>query len=71
MIGRSKLQKAIPATRGYKMAVLLSAIERHRDRLDQLRERVLGGEFAAAAGTSGSLESGAMETQATLCAERG
>src|SRR5437867_6421416 len=71
MIGRSNLQQAIPLTFGYKMAGLLSAIERHRERLAQLKERVLVGEFAGAAGTLASLEKGAMETQAGLCAELG
>ena len=71
IIGRSNLQQAIPVTFGYKMAGLLSAIERHRERLGQLRERVLVGEFAGAAGTLASLETGAMETQAGLCAELG
>src|ERR1044072_2888307 len=71
MIGRSNLQQAIPITFGYKMAGLLSAIERHRERLTQLRERVLVGEFAGAAGTLASLEVGALETQAGLCAELG
>ena len=71
MIGRSNLQQAIPVTFGYKMAGLLSAILRHRERLAQLRERVLVGEFAGAAGTLASLEKGAMETQAGLCAELG
>jgi 3-carboxy-cis,cis-muconate cycloisomerase len=71
MIGRSNLQQAIPVTFGYKMAGLLSAVERHRERLTQLRERVLVGEFAGAAGTLASLETGAMETQAGLCAELG
>ena len=69
MIGRSNLQQAIPVTFGYKMAGLLSAIERHRTRLTQLRPRVLVGEFAGAAGTLASLATGAMETQAGLCAE--
>ena len=71
MIGRSNLQQAIPVTFGYKMAGLLSAIERHRERLAQLKERVLVGEFAGAAGTLASLKKGAMETQAGLCAELG
>ena len=71
MIGRSNLQQAIPVTFGYKMAGLLSAIERHRERLAQLRPRVLVGEFAGAAGTLASLQTGAMETQAALCAELG
>ena len=71
MIGRSNLQQAVPVTFGYKMAGLLSAIERHRERLDQLRARVLVGEFAGAAGTLASLEIGAMETQAGLMRELG
>jgi 3-carboxy-cis,cis-muconate cycloisomerase len=71
MIGRSNLQQAIPVTFGYKMAGLLSAIERHRTRLAQLRPRVLVGEFAGAAGTLASLSTGAMETQAGLMAELG
>ncbi|ODV10272.1 MAG: 3-carboxy-cis,cis-muconate cycloisomerase [Rubrivivax sp. SCN 70-15] len=71
MIGRSNLQQAIPVTFGYKMAGLLSAVLRHRERLAQLRERVLVGEFAGAAGTLASLERGAMQTQAGLCAELG
>jgi 3-carboxy-cis,cis-muconate cycloisomerase len=71
MIGRSNLQQAIPVTFGYKMAGLLSAILRHRERLAQLRERVLVGEFAGAAGTLASLDEGGMETQAALCDELG
>jgi hypothetical protein len=58
-------------TFGYKMAGLLSAVQRHQERLAQLKERVLVGEFAGAAGTLASLETGAMETQAGLCAELG
>ena len=71
MIGRSNLQQAIPVTFGYKMAGLLSAILRHQERLAQLKPRVLVGEFAGAAGTLASLETGAMETQAGVCAELG
>ncbi len=71
MIGRSNLQQAIPVTFGYKMAGLLSAVLRHRERIAQLRERVLVGEFAGAAGTLASLQTGAMQTQAGLCAELG
>jgi 3-carboxy-cis,cis-muconate cycloisomerase len=71
VIGRSNLQQAIPVTFGFKMAGLLSAVLRHRERIAQLRERVLVGEFAGAAGTLASLETGAMETQAGLCAELG
>src|SRR5687767_10875958 len=71
MIGRSNLQQAVPVTFGYKMAGLLSAVERHRERLAQLRPRVLMGEFAGASGTLASIEHGAMETQEGLMAELG
>ncbi len=71
MIGRSNLQQAVPVTFGYKMAGLLAAISRHRERLEQLRPRVLMGEFAGAAGTLASLEVGAMETQEGLMMELG
>lgn len=71
MIGRSNLQQAVPVSFGYKMAGLLSGIERHRERLEQLKPRVLMGEFAGAAGTLASLERGALETQAELMKELG
>jgi 3-carboxy-cis,cis-muconate cycloisomerase len=71
MAGRSNLQQAVPVTFGYKMAGLLAAVERHRERLTQLRPRVLMGEFAGAAGTLASIERGAMATQAGLMAELG
>jgi len=58
-------------TFGYKMAGLLAAVERHRERLAQLRPRVLMGEFAGAARTLASIEHDAMETQAGLMAELG
>src|SRR5438132_12460914 len=69
MIGRSNLQQAVPLTFGYKIAGLLSAIERHRARLAELRPRVLVGEFAGAVGTLASIHEGALETQAGLMQE--
>jgi len=71
IIGRSNLQQATPITFGYKMASILAGIERHRERLTQLKPRVLVGEFGGASGTLSSLEKGAMETQAGLMQEVG
>ncbi|MEO8304499.1 MAG: 3-carboxy-cis,cis-muconate cycloisomerase [Betaproteobacteria bacterium] len=71
VIGRSNLQQAIPVTFGYKMATVLAAVLRHRERLAQLKPRVLVGEFGGACGTLASIEKGAMETQAGLMAELG
>jgi 3-carboxy-cis,cis-muconate cycloisomerase len=71
VIGRSNLQQATPITFGYKMATILAGIDRHRERLQQLKPRVLMGEFGGASGTLSSLEKGAMETQAGLMKELG
>jgi 3-carboxy-cis,cis-muconate cycloisomerase len=71
VIGRSNLQQATPITFGYKMASILAGIERHRERLAQLKPRVLVGEFGGASGTLSSLETGAMQTQAGLMKELG
>lgn len=71
VIGRSNLQQAIPVTFGFKMAAILAGMERHRERLQQLKPRVLMGEFGGACGTLASIETGAMETQAGLMAELG
>lgn len=71
MIGRSNLQQAVPITFGYKVAGLLSAIERHRQRLAEIRPRILVGEFAGASGTLASLEVGGLATQAGLMQELG
>ena len=69
MAGRSNLQQAVPITFGYKMATLLAGFGRHRQRLNQLRERVLVGEFGGAAGTLASLGGRGLEVQAELMKE--
>ena len=72
MIGRSNLQQAIPVTFGYKMAGLLSAIERHRERLAQLQAARAGRRVRRRVPARWRrCEKGAMETQAGLCAELG
>src|SRR5437868_8932052 len=71
MAGRSNLQQAVPITFGYKMATWLAAIERHRQRLAELRPRVLVGEFGGAAGTLASLGADGLDVQEGLMAELG
>ena len=51
MAGRTHLQHALPITFGDKAAVWLSMFDRHAERLEQLKPRVLVGQFAGAAGT--------------------
>jgi len=69
MAGRSNLQQAVPITFGYKMATMLAAFERHKQRLDELKPRVLVGEFGGAAGTLSSLGKDGLKCQAELMEE--
>lgn len=69
MAGRSNLQQAVPITFGYKMATLLAAFERHRQRLNELKPRVLVGEFGGAAGTLSSLGKNGLKCQTELMKE--
>ena len=71
MAGRSHLQHALPITFGYKAAVWLAPVERHLERLDQLRPRVLTGQFAGAAGTLASLRGRGLEVADALMDELG
>jgi 3-carboxy-cis,cis-muconate cycloisomerase len=71
MAGRSNLQQAVPITFGFKAASLLAAFQRHRQRLKELRPRVLVGEFAGAAGTLSSLGADGLKVQFALMQELG
>lgn len=71
MAGRTHLQQALPITFGYKAAIWLAGIERHRERLSQLRPRVLVGEFSGAAGTLASVGADGLEMQRLFCEELG
>ncbi|PBK70387.1 L-Aspartase-like protein [Armillaria solidipes] len=55
MAGRTHLQHALPITFGYKCAVWLSALDRHVERLEQLRPRALLVQFGGAVGSLASL----------------
>jgi len=69
MAGRTHLQQALPVTFGYKLAIWLAMLDRHAERLQQLKPRVLVGQFAGAAGTLASLGTHGMGVQQALCAE--
>ena len=57
MVGRTLLQHALPITFGLKVAGWLDAIIRHRQRLHELRPRILVLQFGGAAGTLAALGS--------------
>ncbi|HUE47173.1 MAG TPA: adenylosuccinate lyase [Aestuariivirgaceae bacterium] len=67
MAGRTHGQHAVPVTLGYKFAVVMAELCRHRERLAEMRPRVLVGQLAGAAGTLASLgEQAAPVRQAML-----
>jgi 3-carboxy-cis,cis-muconate cycloisomerase len=55
MVGRTMQQQAAPVTFGYKVAIWLAEVHRHRERLDEMRPRVLVGQVAGAVGTNATL----------------
>jgi 3-carboxy-cis,cis-muconate cycloisomerase len=69
MAGRTHLQQALPITFGYKLAIWLAMLDRHAERLQQLKPRVLVGQFAGAAGTLASLGDKGLAVQKALCDE--
>src|SRR5262249_31134625 len=69
MAGRSNLQQAVPLTLRFKTGALLAGLPRRRQRLKELRPRVLVGEFGGAVGTLASLGAGGLKVQAELMKE--
>jgi 3-carboxy-cis,cis-muconate cycloisomerase len=63
MAGRTHLQQALPITFGYKCAIWLSMMDRHVERLRELKPRVLVAQFGGAAGTLASLGEKGLEVR--------
>lgn len=55
MVGRTMQQQAAPITFGFKTAIWLSEIQRHSNRLQQIKQRVLVGQVGGAVGTNATL----------------
>ncbi|MET0680791.1 MAG: 3-carboxy-cis,cis-muconate cycloisomerase [Burkholderiales bacterium] len=66
LAGRTWLQQATPVTLGLKAAGALSAIERHRARIRELRPRVLVLQFGGASGTLAALGGDGLKVAAAL-----
>jgi len=69
MAGRTHLQQALPITFGYKCAIWLSMMERHAERLLELKPRVLVAQFGGAAGTLASLGDKGIEVRRAYARE--
>ena len=63
MAGRTHGQQALPITFGFKVAVWLAEFQRHHQRLEQCRPRVLVGQFGGAAGTLASVAEHGLQIQ--------
>jgi len=63
MAGRTFQQLAAPITFGYKAGVWLDEMLRHRERLSELKKRVLVGQCAGAVGTFATLGNKGLEVQ--------
>lgn len=66
MAGRTFQQHAVPVTFGYKVAVWLDELLRHRRRLTELRPRVLVGQFGGAVGTLATLGGEGLAVRAAM-----
>jgi 3-carboxy-cis,cis-muconate cycloisomerase len=71
MIGRTWLQQAVPTTLGLKVAGWLDAITRHRERLGEVKPRLLALQFGGAAGTRAALMGQGAAVEAALARELG
>jgi 3-carboxy-cis,cis-muconate cycloisomerase len=71
MVGRTLLQQALPTTFGLKVAGWLDAVGRHRERLQETRQRVLVLQFGGAAGTLAALGTQGLDVAAALADELG
>ena len=71
MAGRTHGQQALPITFGFKVAVWASEIARNLERLGEMRERVLVGQFSGAVGTHAALGKNGIPVQDGLMRELG
>lgn len=69
LAGRTWLQHATPVTLGMKLAGMLGAVTRHRQRLAELKPRLLVLQFGGASGSLAALGEQAMPISEALAAE--
>ena len=69
MAGRTKSQQALPISFGLKAAGWLAPLARHRDRLEEMKPRLLVVQFGGAVGTLASLGDKGIATMEALAVE--
>ena len=71
MLGRTHGQWATPITFGLKVAVFLAELTRHRDRLKEIKPRILTGKFLGAVGSGAAMAPNTLEVQSAICKKLG
>ncbi len=67
MVGRTHGQHASPITLGLKFAVYLSEINRHLERIQEARKRIIAGKILGPVGTGAALGKNALKIQEKTC----
>ena len=67
MLGRTHGQWATPITFGLKMAVFAAELNRHKERLNELKPRILTGKFLGAVGSGAAMAPHTLEVQKEIC----
>ncbi|ALV62631.1 Adenylosuccinate lyase [Thermococcus sp. 2319x1] len=70
-IGRTHGQHAVPTTYGMKFAIWLDEIQRHIDRVEEAKERILVGQMSGAVGTMASFGEKGLELQRLVMEDLG
>ncbi len=70
-IGRTHGQHAVPTTYGMKFALWLDEVQRHIERLEEIKKRVLVGKMRGAVGTAASFGEKALEIERLVMKDLG
>ena len=71
MLGRTHGQWATPITFGLKISVFIAELIRHRDRLEEIKPRILTGKFLGAVGSGAAMAPNTLEVQSIICKKLG
>jgi len=71
MLGRTHGQWATPITFGLKISVFLAELIRHRERLEEIKPRILTGKFLGAVGSGAAMAPNTLEVQSEICQKLG
>jgi adenylosuccinate lyase len=71
MLGRTHGQWATPITFGLKIAVFLSELKRHRQRLNEVKPRIVTGKFLGAVGSGAAMAPHTLNVQSKVCKKLG